>query len=211
MHPLFHYAEIRIKSSGRLIHIRKRLFHDKERTFYQFCCLYFSGDAVLPGYHRHFQRIPAARRYLGKYHLIPPDFRRAFLYIIVHGQPAIGYRIERNGFRSGFYIPDTGKKNTLSPPLGKRVRNIKAEFLYTLLILPVSAGTCYQRDTRSPLFIGRTHTVEVKNKSRIINLFHRTANTFNPRHGSRMPICQGSTQAIGIHRFQMKRYSVGFR
>lgn len=23
MHPLFHYAEIRIKSSGRLIHIRK--------------------------------------------------------------------------------------------------------------------------------------------------------------------------------------------
>ena len=72
MHPLFHYAEIRIKSSGRLIHIRKRLFHDKERTFYRFCCLYFSGDAVLPGYHRHFQRIPAARRYLGKYHLIPP-------------------------------------------------------------------------------------------------------------------------------------------
>lgn len=45
MHPLFHYAEIRIKSSGRLIHIRKRLFHDKERTFYRFCCLYFSGDA----------------------------------------------------------------------------------------------------------------------------------------------------------------------
>lgn len=36
MHPLFHYAEIRIKSSGRLIHIRKRLFHDKERTFYRF-------------------------------------------------------------------------------------------------------------------------------------------------------------------------------
>ena len=77
MHPLFHYAEIRIKSSGRLIHIRKRLFHDKERTFYRFCCLYFSGDAVLPGYHRHFQRIPAARRYLGKYYLIPPDFRIA--------------------------------------------------------------------------------------------------------------------------------------